>query len=96
MVDFRFRDLMPGVPIDGVETVMEVYADGIGTLELLGNNIRVTYITWGVTPGSSLLRRIAVVKVTRPRRSFLSTAGGVPAILGDAEPIRVASEMTAH
>lgn len=82
---FAVRDLRPDVPMLDDSHVLEVYSDGVATIERLGPNIRLTYFTWGHVRGSSLVQRVPVIKVTRPTQSFLANRGGLLAVLPVAE-----------
>ena len=68
--DVRYFDLRPDIPMADDGSVLEVYADGLGALELLGPNFRATYFTWAAAADSTLVRRVPVIKVVRPVASF--------------------------
>lgn len=79
MLDVRFRDMQPDVPLAYDPGIQEVYADAIGSLELTGANFRTVYVTYGLQGGA--LVRVPVVKIIRPVTALLS-GNGIARILG--------------
>lgn len=48
----------------------EVYVDGIGSVDDLGDTFRTIYFTFARIPGSTIFQRMAVVKIVRPKSAF--------------------------
>lgn len=49
-----------------VSPIADIYADGIADVEILGENIRLTFFTWR---GGE---KIIVCRIVRPKNSYLS------------------------
>ena len=57
-------------------SVQDVYCDGIGDVENLGNGVfRTIYFTYTRTPGSNVLERVVCAKIIRPTASLLNPEG---------------------
>lgn len=56
--------------------VQDIYCDGIGDIENLGNGMfRTIYFTYTRAPGSSVMERVVCAKIIRPTASLLSPQG---------------------
>lgn len=56
--------------------VQDIYCDGIGDIENLGNGMfRTIYFTYTRTPGSHVLERVVCAKLIRPTASLLNPHG---------------------
>jgi hypothetical protein len=54
--------------------IADIYADGVGAVELLGGNVRVIYYTWEGPPGER--NRVIVAKLVMPINALTQRALG--------------------
>ena len=74
----------------------DTYADGIGSVENLGENFRTVLFTFQRSDGG-ILRRVPVLCVVRPKSSLLTKDGVIARqLLAEADPRRANGEVRLH
>lgn len=79
--EIRYIDLMPDIPLLDDGSIMDIYADRIGAIEMLGSNFRTIYVTLK-QPSPGELCRIAAARIVRPLASRMH--GNFDALLNGA------------
>lgn len=77
---FRFIDLAPEIPLVFEPNAIELYADAVGTLEVLGHNFRTTFVAYRMQ-GEQIVR-VPVAQIVRPIGSSMTGRNGLLRILG--------------
>lgn len=69
----EIQALVEGMPVS------DVYADGIGAIEDLGDCFRTIYFTYSRPLEGGAIERVVVAKLVRPKKSILRGDGGAVA-----------------
>lgn len=63
-------------PLVEMMPISDIYADGIGEIENLGDCFRAIYFTFSRPPDGGAIERVMVAKLVRPKKSILRGDGG--------------------
>ena len=64
-------------PLVEVVPINDIYADGIGSVENLGDCFRTIYFTFSWPLDGGAIERVVVAKIVRPKKSILRPDGAI-------------------
>lgn len=64
-------------PLIEMMPITDIYADGIGEIENLGDCFRMIYFTYSQPFDGGPMERIAVAKLVRPKKTILTKGGEI-------------------